>query len=54
MRRLLSEFEENRKERRSFYCSNKLWEKIKEECKDCYSVSWFITKAIEEKIEKNN
>ena len=52
MIKLLSEFEENRKERRSFYCSNKLWNEIKEICGDCYSVSWFICKAVEEKIKK--
>ena len=53
MRKLLNEFED-RKERRSFYCSNELWEKIKEECKDCYSVSFFICKAVKEKLKRNN
>lgn len=47
----MGEYKEIRGERRSFYCSNKLWFKIKEECKDCYSVSWFICKAIEEKLK---
>ena len=50
----MGEYKEIRGERRSFYCPNKLWDKIKEECKDCYSVSWFICKAVEEKLEKDN
>jgi len=36
--------------RRSFSCSDELWNKISEYCKDCYPVSKFIRKAVEEKI----
>ncbi len=55
MRKLLkmaTEFEEKRGERRSFYCSNKLWNEMIKVTKDCYSVSEFIKQAIKEKLEK--
>jgi len=47
----MNEFEENRGERRNFYCSNKLWKEIKVATKDCYSTSEFIRQAIVEKLE---
>lgn len=48
----MTEFEENRSERRSFYCSNKLWNEMVKACNDCYSVSEFIKQAIKEKLGK--
>ena len=50
---MTTEFEENRGERRSFYCSNKLWNEIKKQKKDCYSYSQFIRTAIDEKLNEN-
>jgi len=50
----MTEFEENRAERRSFYYSNKLWKEIKKATKDCYSISEFVKMAVREKLEKNN
>jgi len=49
---VVTEFEERRGERRSFYCPNKLWEAIKEATKDCYSISEFIKQAVKEKLQK--
>jgi len=49
---MVTEFEENRGERRSFYCSNKMWREIKEATKDCYSISEFIKQAVREKLGK--
>ncbi len=50
----MTEFKEKRSERRSFYCPNKLWAEMLEECKDCISVSDFIKQAIKEKLEKKS
>ena len=47
-----TEFELNRGETRSFYCPNKLWNKVKKQNKDCYSISVFIQMAIKEKLKK--
>ena len=43
-----------RGERRSFFCPNTLWKKIVEKTGDCVSISQFIRKAIEEKMEKED
>jgi len=49
---MATEFEENRCERRSFYCPNKLWQAMQEATNDCYSVSEFIKQSIKEKLER--
>ena len=36
--------------RRSISMSDELWNKILKECKDCYSVSEFIRRCVEEKL----
>ena len=51
--KVVTEFEERRGERRSFYCSNKLWKRMIEATNDCYSISTFICKAIKEKLERD-
>jgi hypothetical protein len=48
----VTEYEETRGERRSFYCSNQLWKEIKDACNDCYSMSEFIKRAVKEKLER--
>ena len=50
---MATEFEEERGERRSFYCPNKLWNEMIKATKDCYSISEFIKQAINEKLERN-
>ncbi len=40
-----------RHRRRSFSCSDELWERIKNNCKDSLSVSSFIRKAVEKCIK---
>lgn len=45
-------FEDLRSERRSFFCPNILWKRLKTETNDCISVSLYIRKAIEEKMER--
>jgi len=45
-------FEMLRAERRSFFCPNTLWKKLKEETKDCMSISQYIRMAIVEKMIK--
>jgi len=47
-----TEYEQNRGERRSFYCPNSLWNEIKEACKDKCSVSEFVKEAVKEKLVK--
>lgn len=47
-------YEMLRGERRSFFCPNTLWKKLKEQTKDCYSISQYIRIAIEEKMIKDN
>jgi hypothetical protein len=42
-----------RGERRSFFCHNKLWQELKNQTKDCISVSAFIKKAILEKLSRD-
>ncbi|MCK5283907.1 MAG: hypothetical protein KAK00_11005 [Nanoarchaeota archaeon] len=49
---MVTEFEENRGERRSFYCPNKLWNEMINATKDCYSVSTFIQIAIKKKLNE--
>jgi len=46
-------FEMLRGERRSFFCPNPLWKKLKEKTKGCYSISQYIRMALEEKMEKD-
>jgi len=46
----MHEFELLRSERRSFFCSNKLWYELLRQTKDCVSVSTFIRQAIVEKM----
>lgn len=41
-----------RGERRSFFCSNKLWEELLKQTYGVYSVSEFIKQAIVEKMSK--
>ncbi len=48
---MTTEFEENRGERRSFYCSNKLWNALLEATNDRMSVSEFVKQAVKEKLE---
>ena len=43
-------FEMLRSERRSFFCSNKLWKELQIKTNNCTSVSLFIKKAILEKL----
>lgn len=52
--KMVTEFEEKRGERRSFYCPNKLWNEMKEATKDCYSISMFIQMAIKKGLEKKS
>lgn len=49
-----SEFEFQRGERRSFYCSNELWDKIQKMASDEASISQYIQKVIEEKLKTYN
>ncbi len=48
------DFSELRGERRSFFCPNKLWNRLLEETADCISVSSYIKIAIVEKIVREN
>jgi hypothetical protein len=48
------EFEMLRTERRSFFCSNKLWKELLIITKDKTSVSTYIRQAIEEKMNREN
>jgi predicted CopG family antitoxin len=48
---IIEDFEMFRSERRSFFCSNKLWKRI-QKAKENKSVSQFVREAIEEKIKK--
>lgn len=43
-------FEMLRAERRSFFCPNTLWKKLKDETKDCMSISQYIRMAVIEKM----
>lgn len=45
-----NEYKPIRKERRSFYCHNKLWDEILIKCGDCITISSFIKQAIFEKL----
>ena len=49
-----TDYEQSRGERRSFYCSNSLWNEIKEACKDKCSISEFMKEGVKEKLKKNN
>jgi len=49
-----TEYEQNRGERRSFYCPNSLWKKLVEECKGKCSVSEFVKEAIMEKLKQKS
>ncbi len=51
---MVTKFEEDRGERRSFYCPNQLWDGMIKQTKDCYSVSTFIQMAIKEKLERRD
>jgi len=53
LRKMHEDFSELRGERRSFFCPNTLWKELKEETKDCMSISQYIRIAIEEKMNKN-
>lgn len=43
-------FEMMRGERRSFFCSNKLWKELEVKTNDCISISQYIRMAIIEKM----
>jgi hypothetical protein len=43
-------FENERGERRSFFCSNILWKEIKAKTQNCYPISQYIRLAIFEKM----
>jgi hypothetical protein len=47
-------FEEYRSERKSLFCSNKLWEEIRSKTKDKTSISQYIKQAIIEKMKKED
>jgi ribosomal protein S19 len=47
------EFEMRRGERRSFFCDNKLWNKILKITKDKTSISTYIKQAIIEKMKRD-
>lgn len=47
-------FEMLRGERRSFFCSNKLWKELENKTSDAISKSQFIRMAIVEKMIKEN
>ena len=51
---MTTEFEEKRGERRSFYCSNKLWNAMLEATSDCMSVSEFVKQAVREKLKQRD
>lgn len=46
----MHEFELLRSERRSFFCTNKLWHELLKQTNDCVSVSTYIRQAIVEKM----
>ena len=47
-----TEYEEQRGERRSFFCPNKLWKELQKKTKDNISISTYIKQAIEEKFQR--
>jgi hypothetical protein len=49
-----TEYEEQRGERRSFFCPNKLWKELQKKTKDNMSISTYIKQAIEEKMKREN
>ena len=49
-----TDYEQSRGGRRSFYCSNFLWNELKEVCKDKCSISEFMKEGVKEKLKKNN
>ncbi len=51
---MIDSFEDLRSERRSFFCPNVLWKRMKKETNDCISISLYVRKAIEEKIERDS
>ncbi|MDD3175926.1 MAG: hypothetical protein PHU51_05605 [Candidatus Nanoarchaeia archaeon] len=44
------DFSELRRERRSFFCHNKMWEELKKKAKEDFPISSFIRQAIFEKL----
>ena len=47
-------FELLRRERRIFFCPNKLWYELKKQTKDCVSISQYIKMAVVEKMKREN
>ena len=43
-------FSKDRGERRSFFCTNKLWIELERQSKDCVSISTYVKQAILEKM----
>jgi len=47
-------YEMSRGERRSFFCSNKLWKELGVKANDCIPISQYIRMAVIEKMIKDN
>ena len=50
----MTEWAKKRNERRSLFCSRRLWAEIIKETKECYSVSQYIRFAIFEKLVRDH